>query len=253
MSYRVPDIDYKFWLHRNKFYSDTELTKNVSTGLDHASRGGLIERYDFDTCMDLVNLIENKIRIHKAPNNYSDDEILTIFDLIQGWGGRTCRKPYVPIKNPPRIERKSEYISAYRDAIKMIYALDEKKYTEEEINDVDNKLQEMPAVGQSYSTKHLCFWSRSLPNCPNLAIFDTRMKQMFYSCNFSIAKEKLNYVEFINALNAKAFMMGLSTYEIEAALFAFSSNYFFNDKFILKGIHEIEHLDLKIAKHLVNL
>ena len=179
-----------------------------------------------------------------------DNEILTIFDLIQGWGGKTCRMPYVPIKNPPRITRKSEYLIAYREAIEMIYALDEKKYTEEEINNVDHKLQQMPEVGQSYSTKHLCFWSRSLPNCPNLVIFDTRMKQIFYSCNPGIAKKNLNYVEFINAINAKADILGLAAYEIEAGLFAFSQNYFFNDKFILKNTNEINHKDIQVAKSL---
>lgn len=250
MSYQIPQIDYIFWRQKNEFYSDNKLSNNISMGLKHASRGGLIERYAFNTCMDLVRLIEDKIKSHNAPNDYLDNEILTIFDLIQGWGGKTCRMPYVPIKNPPRITRKSEYLIAYREAIEMIYALDEKKYTEEEINNVDHKLQQMPEVGQSYSTKHLCFWSRSLPNCPNLVIFDTRMKQIFYSCNPGIAKKNLNYVEFINAINAKADILGLAAYEIEAGLFAFSQNYFFNDKFILKNTNEINHKDIQVAKSL---
>ena len=56
MSYKVPDIDYKFWHHKNKFYSDTELTKNVSTGLDHASRGGLIESPHINT-QDFIRVL----------------------------------------------------------------------------------------------------------------------------------------------------------------------------------------------------
>lgn len=253
MKYQVPEIDYIFWRQKNEFYSDNKLSNNISMGLKHASRGGLIDKYTFATCMDLVRLIEDKIKSHNAPNDYLDNEILTIFDLIQGWGGKTGRLPYVPIKNPPRSSRKSEYLTAYREAIEMIYALDEKQYTEEEINDVDHKLQQMPEVGQSYSTKHLCFWSRSLPSCPNLVIFDTRMKQIFYSCNPGVAKKNLNYVEFINAVNAKALLLGLGAYEIEAGLFAFSQNYFFNDKFILKDTHEIKHKDIQVAKSLCSL
>ena len=253
MKYQVPEIDYIFWRQKNEFYSDNKLPNNISMGLKHASRGGLIDKYTFATCMDLVRLIEDKIKSHNTPNDYLDNEILTIFDLIQGWGGKTGRLPYVPIKNPPRSSRKSEYLKTYREAIEMIYALDEKQYTEEEINDVDHKLQQMPEVGQSYSTKHLCFWSRSLPSCPNLVIFDTRMKQIFYSCNPGVAKKNLNYVEFINAVNAKALLLGLGAYEIEAGLFAFSQNYFFNDKFILKDTHEIKHKDIQVAKSLCSL
>lgn len=62
MSYQIPQIDYIFWRQKNEFYSDNKLSNNISMGLKHASRGGLIERYAFNTCMDLVRLIEDKIK-----------------------------------------------------------------------------------------------------------------------------------------------------------------------------------------------
>ena len=70
---------------------------SVSKGLIHAQQGGLIKKQDYQFAKSLVDTIENKINQIDL-NECGYEELLTIFDLIQGWGGQQCRPTYYPKK-----------------------------------------------------------------------------------------------------------------------------------------------------------
>ncbi len=57
------NIDYRFWLSKNRYYSDTELTKEVKIGLKHAKKAGLISSLtgNLKTSKDLIIPIQDKI------------------------------------------------------------------------------------------------------------------------------------------------------------------------------------------------
>ncbi len=249
MQYRLPAIAFSFWAHQNEFYSDKILTQNIRTGLGHAAKGGLIGGYTFSSNKALVDCIAEKMRAHPHPDQFSDDELMTIFDLIQGWGGRTGRGPYVrPKSGPPRISDKS-YPAQYRGAVELLFALDQDRFTQSEIDQVCQALGKMRGIAQSYSTKHMCFWSRSLPSCPTLAIYDTRMVNIFQAANPDIGAS-LTYTHFLDALKSTGAVAGLKADEVESALFAFSSNYFTNDSLRLRERFGIQHPDQAIAVRL---
>lgn len=249
MQYRLPAIEFSFWVHQNQFYSDKVLTQNVRIGLGHAAKGGLIGGYTFSSNKALVDCIAEKVSAHPHPDQFSDDELMTIFDLIQGWGGKTGRGPYVrPKVAPPRISDKS-YPAQYRRAVELMFALDQGSFTQSEIDQVNQMFCKMRGIAQSYSTKHMCFWSRSLVNCPTLAIYDTRMVNIFRAANPGIGAP-LTYINFLDALKDTGTVVGLRVDEVESALFAFSSNYFTNDHLKLRDDFGVQHSDHAIAVHL---
>jgi len=248
----LPKIDYSFWLKKNEYYSDEILSNSVEQGLNHAAKAGLVGKYieHLKTNKDLINLIEEKIKQKKSPNDYSDKDLLTIFDLIQGWGGRTGRSPYVQPKGKPYRMNDDTYPKIYREAIEMLYKTN-KESEYDEILQVKPKIEELKGVGESFSTKHLSFWSRFLDNCPPLAIFDKRMKNIFYASNNSSNKE-ITYKNFLKALQETSKSINLEIYEIEAAIFGFSENYFKNEEIVLINEFEIDHEDVRIAKELIS-
>ena len=252
MRYRLPAIEFSFWVHQNEFYSDKVLTQNIRIGLGHAAKGGLIGGYTFSSNKELVDCIAEKMSAHPHPDQFSDDELMTIFDLIQGWGGKTGRGPYVrPKAAPPRISDKS-YPEQYRRAVELMFALDENNFTQSEIDHVYQMLGKMRGIAQSYSTKHMCFWSRSLVNCPTLAIYDTRMVNIFQTANQGVGASP-EYIHFLDSLKETGATVGLRTDEVESALFAFSSNYFTNDSLRLRDHFGIPHSDHAIAVNLARI
>mgnify|MGYP001175942700 CR=1 FL=1 len=61
---KLIEIDFKFWLKSNDYYSDKKMTTNVKTGFNHVSKAGLIRKYkeNLKTNQDLINLIKQKIK-----------------------------------------------------------------------------------------------------------------------------------------------------------------------------------------------
>jgi len=252
------NIDYRFWLSKNRYYSDTELTKEVKIGLKHAKKAGLISSLtgNLKTSKDLIILIQDKIEEKDNPDEYTDNDLLIIFDLIQGWGGPTGMRPYVkPKANPSRMFQQKLYADKYRTAAEMLYEIDKDDYEyDPNIKTIKDKIEEMLFVGESFSTKHLSFWSRSLGNCPDLIIFDKKLKNIFSACN---EEPEISYKEFLESFSGDFEpdnAHGLNIYEKEAAIFAFSKNYFKNEELALhKGEQfQIEHKDEEIARELIS-
>jgi hypothetical protein len=94
---QFPSIDYNYWSNRNDAFSDSQLSGTIKIGLNIAKRGGLIsnilEEADIKNNRMLVDLIAAKIQAYTEVNKFSDDELLIIFDLIQGWGGENGKDP----------------------------------------------------------------------------------------------------------------------------------------------------------------
>lgn len=249
----LSDLDFKFWVHSNDYYSSEIFSTNVKTGFNHAAKAGLIGQFrnNISSNEDLINLIKKRINLVNDPHLYSNEDLLIIFDLIQAWGGPTGRNPYV-FQNKPRINQQEIFASTYRRAVEMLYEIDSESDYELNILPIKKVIEELPQVSESFSTKHLSFWSRFLKECPSLVIYDTRMREIIRAANPNIKAGDIKYEDFINALTNAEKSLGLDINQIERAIFAFSSNYFQNNKFVLRQSFKIDHVDLNIAKKLIN-
>ena len=249
----LKDINFRFWLISNDYYSPDILSTNVNTGINHAKKAGLINELvkEVHSNADLIALIKQRINLKDSPSIYSDEELLIIFDLIQAWGGPTGRNPYV-FQNAPRITKPDLFAATYRKTVEMLFKLTDINDYDTDVAPIKRKLEELPQVSESFSTKHLSFWSRFLDHCPQLVIYDTRMRDIIKAANKHAENSKITYEDFRFALLQEADELGLSINDIERAIFAFSSNYFKNDKFILKDNPKISHPDKTIAHRLLN-
>ena len=222
---RFPNIDYNYWCNKNDYFNDTPLIPTIRTGLVHARKGGLIDKFidenSINTNKDLVDLIALKIKGHNDNiNNFSDEELLLIFDLIQAWGGKMGRGPYVKPKiNPSRNTLDPEI---YRSAINFC--------TTGNYAGSLKKLKQIQNVAESFATKHIFFWSEYGPSNKALPIYDNRIKTLL----FLKKTAALPYEDFVTALNSKSIELQLSPVLIERALFSFSENFFPNSTLIIK-------------------
>lgn len=248
----LKDIDFEFWLKSNDYYSPDILSNNVSTGINHAKKAGLINDIvaDVQSNAELIALIKQRINLRKCASDYNDEELLIIFDLIQAWGGPTGRNPYV-FQNAPRINKPDFFADTYRQTIEMLFKLKKINDYDKDVAPIKRKLEELPQVSESFSTKHLSFWSRFLEHCPQLVIYDTRMRDIIKAANKHNQNSKITYKDFRFALLQEAEQLELSINDIERAIFAFSSNYFKNDTFVLKDKPKISHSDEAIAHQLL--
>ena len=230
----MPSIDLDFWVKKNPFFSSGRMLTNIKTGLNHAKRGGLINdiisRMDEMSNNDLVRLIASEIG-QNAQLAQSENDLLRIFDLIQGWGGRMCKGPYViPKAAPYRIAFSSFIATQYESGLKAL--------TSENIDLALAELMKIKHLGESFATKHLYFWGRYGALGAELPIYDRRIKNLIYGKNASAA----NYSQYIRDLREVAEKEKLPVGDLERALFAFSMNWFLNDKLNLKekAVYEID-------------
>jgi hypothetical protein len=236
----IPNINYQFWMDQNPFYGNIPIPATMRTGLVHyASRPGLIDdiilKIDKLLCAELVREIQNGIE-NVVNNNLIDNEdlVLRIFDLIQGWGGRMCKGPYVPFLNPRR-NQINEWFHIYQSAIKLAIKGD--------INCLREFIR-IPKIGESFGTKHMHFWSKFGTGQP-LPIYDIRIKTLLY---FE-GRSTHNYQTYISHIDEEANVNNLTMEEIERALFAFSTNYFPNNKLLIRANYLFE-VDLEVAQDL---
>jgi hypothetical protein len=235
-----PNINYTFWMDQNPFYGDNPIPATMRTSLIHyAYRPGLIDdiilNIDNLLCSELVREIQNGIE-NVVNNNLINNEVLVlrIFDLIQGWGGRMGKGPYVPFSSPVR-NQTTEWFHIYQSAIRLAIQGD------------PNSLREfirIPKIGESFGTKHMHFWSKFGAGQP-VPIYDVRIKTLLYFEQRGIP----NYQTYINHIAEEAHINHLTMEEIERALFAFSTNYFSNNKLIIKANYLFE-VDLEVAQDL---
>jgi hypothetical protein len=225
-STRFPRINYTYWCQKNEYFSDTPLIATIRIGLDHARKGGLIDAIlkhaDIQTNKNLVDLIDSKIKEHQSIDNFKDDELMVIFDLIQGWGGKSGRNIYVQPKDNPTRKSHPQLSKTYRKAIGYCISGDYQLALKE--------VTSIPNIGESFATKHIFFWSEFGPCCKAIPIYDTRIKTLLFLKSTSSA----TYDDYVKTLDEKAKELSMTSALVERALFAFSQNYFPNGKLVIK-------------------
>lgn len=250
MSLKLPQINIQFWLDKNEYYSDQYLSTQIQTGLSHAKKAGLIEPYivSIKSNAELVELILRRIRLFQASENREEDGLI-IFDLIQSWGGATGRSPYVRPKNCPPRPNDKNFGSTYISAIDTLIAMKSEGVTTEGVDEANRLICDLPYVSESFSTKHLQFWSLGLDISPRLAIYDSRMILLVNGANKTKKSNRYSYLEFLDALHARADQVNQSPEIVERALFAFSKNFFPNDSLVINDDVESD-TDYKVAQQL---
>lgn len=242
MSYILPEIDFKYWADKNPYYSSDTLSKEVKIGLTNASKAGLVSPYlpTIASNGDLVNLILKKIAAFDVAQG-SDDQILLIFDLIQSWGGAMGKWPFVkPKGNPPR-PNDQKFSVGYFKAIQALQRMKTDGVTEDSISHVNELICELPMVSESFSTKHLQFWSIGLDIKPRLAIYDTRMILLMAATNQGSKSHRHTYLQFLEALDSASLKERLPPEIVERSLFAFSKAYFPNAALQITAEASITH------------
>jgi hypothetical protein len=207
--------------------------------LNHARKGGLIDvvisEYNIETNKDLVDLIESKIQKYQFINDFENDELMIIFDLIQGWGGKTCRNIYVkPISNPTRISL-TNLPCIYRKSV--IHCVNGDYLA------ALNEMISIPNLGESFATKHIFFWSEYGPSRKGLPIYDTRLKVLLFLKKSAAS----SYDVYVRALTEKAIELSMNPGMVERALFSFSTNYFPNSKLLIEE-KVLDETDIKEAR-----
>ena len=210
----------------------------------------MIRREDYKTPNALVSDIEERIR-NCSVNNSSSEELLSIFDLIQGWGGRNGRSPYVKGKSGTFKQRMSDpenFCQEYRTLIqKLLSCANKSSYEEAESRSLEK--YKLDGMTINFTSKHYNFWSK-YKNCRLIFyIFDSRMKNI---CKV-LLNDKVSYFGYLNHLKFVEEKQRLEEGEAEKGLFAFSDYFFKNDidKIVLKTDTEIEPTDEKYKDFLI--
>ena len=217
---KFPEIDYNYWEKKHPFYDNKKLEKGdtVSVGLTHAAKGGLIKKQDYQYAKTLVDTIENKINLIDL-KQCGHEELLTIFDLIQGWGGKQCRQTYNPRKKklpkgladpegltkgsfeiikPKRLADPRQFADDYLEIIKLLIDVSgQENLTKNTVKKLEMSLINFDNVALGFGSKHFFFWSlfKKQPNI--LYIYDTRMEAITKILN----GKKMNYYSYLMLLN----------------------------------------------------
>ena len=245
----VPDIDYDFWENKNSYYSPSHLENSIQVGLVHACKGngGLSEEHSSDLrskcSSDVIEVIKARISYVNANNidNICENDLLLIFDLIQAWGGKMCKTPYVRPGESPY--RNSEiYPSIYREAIKSAFS-------DTDSSEVLRNFCKLEGVNISFATKHMSFWSQFNPEIEHsYLIYDRWIESVFKTLNNDL---KPNYAEYLYAITEVSQAKNLNVYKIERGLFAFLTNHFTSIKMNVLRSEPAFNEDINVAKKLL--
>ncbi|MDB2337313.1 hypothetical protein N9V66_01295 [Amylibacter sp.] len=269
---KFPEIDYNYWEEKHPFYDQVELKKgdSVSIGLVHAEKGGLIKKQDYRDAKTLIDTIKNKINLIDL-NECDYEELLTIFDLIQGWGGKQCRHTYNPRKKkipkgladpegltkgsfeiikPKRLADPRQFAEDYLKIIKLLIDVSGQEYlTEDTVKELEKSLRNLDNVGMPFGSKHFFFWSWFRKKQNIFYIYDTRMVAITKILN----GKKMSYYSYLMFLNNIEQSLKLDTGVAERGLFSFSHNFFSNHlspKFV--NLSDTQK-DIQIAKAFVDI
>lgn len=186
-------------------------------------------------------LLEIKTEISKLDQDNLDFSILAnIFDLIQAWGGITGRTPYV-------LNRGKKYSSREN------YDSWKEYYLQGVINaqnglpvDALKEWIKIDGIGASFAPKHLRFWTNQYP------VLDSRISVLLCGSKRLLQNPEC-YAEFLSLISELSIKFELTPLETETSLFAFSKNYFVNDKLKFSSNKSEDRTDSHIADILVSL
>ena len=221
------DINFTHWLGKNTYYGSGPLNSSMRTAQTKMKNDFQIE-YNFERCDDLIEEIENVISSYRT----TLDEKLAIkaFDLIQLWGGGMGVKGFYYSGTRQHL---NSWLPHYQDFINKI-EVDTRN--SEVLQLALTSLLKIKGIGMSFGTKHLRFWAR-------LPIFDDRISLLLYSKK---CKKVSDYAKFIQDIYLLSKASSLDILDVEKSLFAFSQNYFMNDKLTLLN-DKPEGIDSEVA------
>lgn len=246
----LPKIDFNYWYNINIENSNTEsrfvsmitkITKiyNENNTFKQAYFCGNdfeINRLKALNYNQFENEILSLIKVNKNIEDFSDEEILKIYDLIQIWGGLTGgSNPYnIKNNNTTRLNYQS-WIKNYRELI--IKSIERKVESYEYV--LEGKI---PYLKMSFGSKHISFWSRKVEDDNCLVVIDNKISGVSGFKTASVADYKLiieNIYKISNELNFKP-------YQIEKALFSFHKFYFDNNNSNFKNV-DTDSVDYSVA------
>ena len=241
----LSDLDFQYWCDENLFHSDggenssnATLNSSMAGALTLVTRQGYLSDFKFREPPE-VKIAELVQGINSNIEDFDSEEpdfeqLGDIFDLIQVWGGITCRAPYV------RSNSRADF-----DNWKHIYLLGAKQAQSGRAAGALNAWVQIGGIGMSFATKHLKFWN---DECP---ILDTRISLLLCGTN-RMALKLEGYSEFLKIMDALAKCFDTTVAETEKALFAFSKNYFMNDALVFDASYD-NSVNFDIAKRLSEL
>lgn len=208
----LKDIEIGYWCEENRYFTKKAVHESTKVQLALMKRRGFLKDYNPQSNYEIVTDIEDSILRYRSGNL---EILLEIFDLIQCWGGRMGKSPYV--KKDSTTGKIPRY---YPDYWTLYYetAVQERISIDEALD----HLCKIPMVGVSFATKHLMFWHRA-------PIFDTRMQLLMFG---ERAPRRFN--EFRDGIRELAAHWKVEDFLVERGLFAFSENYFPNEYLELK-------------------
>ena len=228
-------IDFEYWKEINPYFSDNDLVNSsMKRALTTIQNKGFLLDFDPKTAADYVNSIESLINSFDESNpNY--DSLARIFDLIQAWGGQMGKHPYVITKSRFKFDVwKEDYLDGVSNA-----------RSDKPVQALSSWLK-ISGLGASFAPKHLRFWTSKYP------VLDTRISLLVSGSKKLLTKPEY-YDEFLELIAPLSVKFGASILELEKALFAFSQNFFLNDKLEFKANDLTDEPDFYIAKSLMNL
>lgn len=237
-----PQIDFNYWYERNiensnssiRFVSMITRINNIYEKDNNFNQAYFcgnqneISRLKELSYNELEDEIIRLIRSKENEAEFTDIEILKIYDLIQIWGGLTGgSNPYkITNNNSIRLEF-NKWIKYYRELINLSIKQDNNAY-----NFVLQR--KIPNLNMSFGSKHIFFWSRKEleKEKSSLIVIDNKISGVFGY------KKAINadYNLILGFVHEKSIEKNLMSYQIEKALFTFHKFYFNNDndKFIQK-------------------
>jgi hypothetical protein len=235
----LSQIDFSYWKEKNPYFSETELNSSMRAAITLIKNRGLLKDFSPKKALDYSVRIENEVK-NFNPSKPDYERLSLIFDLIQAWGGQTGRTPYVI--------RKGNSLSS-RD-----------RYTEWKLdyfNGVINALEDRPVnalrewkkingIGASFAPKHLRFWTNKYP------VLDTRISLLLCGSK-KLLYDADKYDEFLLLLSPLVAHFHTDMLSMEKALFAFSQNFFLNDKLAFKKMEIVDKKNIEIAQELSSL
>ena len=228
----LSELNFEYWNEKNSYFSDVEINASMKAALTLIQRKGYLLDFNPKSAIDYSVEISNEIATFDLCNP-NLTKLSRIFDLIQAWGGRTGRTPYVNKKGNIQSSRDlfSVWCENYLNGVISVY----------EDNPVSalKHWRKIDGLGSSFTPKHLRFWSSKYP------VLDTRISLLLSGSKRLLRKPEY-YDEFLILLSQLAERFGSNILETEKAIFAFSQHYFKNDRLVLLNKQPVG-IDSKIA------
>ena len=215
----LSDLNFGYWNSKNPYFSEAEINTSMKAALTLIQGKGYLLDFYPQSAADYSIAISNEISSFDEINP-DFTRLARIFDLIQAWGGKMGKTPYVLKKGKSQSSR--DLFSSWGDSyLKGVISIQ----NENPVEALKNWAL-INGLGSSFAPKHLRFWSNKYP------VLDTRISLLLTGSKRLLRKPEY-YDDFLQLISQLAERYGSDILETEKALFAFSQNYFKNDKLVL--------------------